>query len=116
MAGKAAGAAKGGIRAWLMPEINDIKVQLAEMRGDIKATNTRIDSFSTDMRGDIKSLNTRIDEMDKRLTENDRRLSEKIDDLDKRLSEKIDDLDKRLDIAQRLAIVEAKVKEQESKR
>ena len=47
MAGKAADAAKGGIRAWLMPEINDIKVQLAEIKGELKATNSRIDSTNT---------------------------------------------------------------------
>ena len=37
MASKVAKAARGGIRSWLMPEINDIKVQLAEIKGEIKS-------------------------------------------------------------------------------
>lgn len=45
MATKAADAARGGIRAWLMPEINDIKVQLAEIRGDIKSLKTEVDGI-----------------------------------------------------------------------
>ena len=45
----------------------------------------------------------RIDAMEKNLSDNDRRLSEKIDDLDKRL-----------DMAQRLAVLEVKIKDQET--
>ena len=60
MASKAARAAKDGIRAWLMPEISDIKLELSEIRGE------------------VKSLHTKVEEMDKRL-------SSKIEDLDNRL-------------------------------
>ena len=89
MATKVAGAAKDGIRAWLMPEINDIKVQLAEIKGDIKATTER-----------IRALDTKIDSVRNEL---------KADIA--RADSRVEDLDKRLDIAQRLAVLEAKVKE-----
>jgi prophage DNA circulation protein len=75
MASKVAGAAKGGMRAWLMPELNDIKVQLAEIKGD------------------IKSLQTQVNEMDKRVTG------------------EIQGVKDSLNIVQRLAVLEAKVKE-----
>jgi prophage DNA circulation protein len=74
MASKVAGAAKGGIRAWLMPELNDIKVQLAEIKGD------------------IKSLQTQVNGMDKRVTG------------------EIQGVKDSLNIVQRLAVLEAKVK------
>jgi prophage DNA circulation protein len=79
MASKVAGAAKGGIRAWLMPELNDIKVQLAEIKGD------------------IKSLQTQVNGMDKRVTG------------------EIQGVKDSLNIVQRLAVLEAKVKERDTK-
>jgi prophage DNA circulation protein len=79
MASKVAGAAKGGMRAWLMPELNDIKVQLAEIKGD------------------IKSLQTQVNEMDKRVTG------------------EIQGVKDSLNIVQRLAVLEAKVKENNTK-
>ena len=58
MASKAAAnAAKGGIRDWLMPEINDIKVQLAKIRGDIKAINARIDSLTSEVKDLRENMN-----------------------------------------------------------
>jgi len=97
----------------LMPEI-------AEIKGELKSINARIDSSNTR----IDSTNTRIDEMDKRLTssidELDRRLTTRIDSLRNELKAdigKVDsrviELDKRLDMAQRLAVVEAKLRERE---
>lgn len=97
MATKVAKAAQGGIKAWLLPEINDIKVQLAEIRGDIKSVNTRVDS-----------LGTRIEEMDKRLTG-------EIRSLDTRLSGEIQGLKESMNVLQRVAILEAKQREFEKK-
>ncbi len=56
------------------------------------------------MAGEIKAVNVRIEALDEKL-------STKIDGVDKRLAAKIDDLDKRLDMAQRLAVLEAKMSE-----
>ena len=58
----------------------------------------------SEMAGEIKVVNVRIDALDEKL-------STKIDEGDKRLAAKIDDLDKRLDMAQRLAVLEAKMSE-----
>lgn len=111
MASKVAKAAQGGIKAWLLPEINDIKVQLAEMRGDVKslttrvdATNERIDSLRNELNADILRVETKIDSSKAEL----KSLVERVDG-------KVEDLDKRLDIAQRLAILEAKQREFEKK-
>lgn len=90
MASKVAGAAKGGRRAWLMPELNDIKVQLAEIKGD------------------IKSLQTQVNEMDKRL-------SSEIREMDKRVTGEIQGVKDSLNIVQRLAVLEAKVKEKDTR-
>lgn len=42
MASKVAKAAQDGLRVWLMAEINDIKLQLAEMRGETKILQTQV--------------------------------------------------------------------------
>ncbi len=81
---KAVGAAKGGIRAWLLPEINDIKVQLAEIKGEIKSTNTRIDS-----------------------------LKDQMENGDEKLAIEIASLRELVNLTQRVTILEAKQKESE---
>lgn len=60
----------------------------------------KMDAFMAEIRGEFKGLNTRIDELDKRLSsrieELDKRLSSRIDDLDTKLSTRISDLDTKL--------------------
>ena len=75
MATKAADVANGGIRAWLMPEINEIKVYLARIEGeistleaevrgvkegDIKALHTEIQSLKDNLRTEIQSVKDRV--------------------------------------------------------
>ncbi|MGI0081118.1 MAG: hypothetical protein ACRECH_16025, partial [Nitrososphaerales archaeon] len=86
-------AAQGGIRAWLMREINEIKVQLAEIRGDAKAVNTKIDGLDEKIDMKVDSLRNEL----------------KADI--QRVDSSVKDLDERLDIVQRLTLVEAKLKE-----
>ncbi len=93
MASKVAKAAQGGIRAWLMREINEIKVQLAEIRGDAKAVNTKIDGMDEKIDMKVDSLRNEL----------------KADI--QRVDSSVKDLDERLDIVQRLTLVEAKLKE-----
>ena len=57
MAGKAADAAKGSIRAWLMPEINEIKVSLAKIEGEISTLRAEVRGVKE---GDIKALHSEI--------------------------------------------------------
>jgi chromosome segregation ATPase len=95
MASKIAEKAPSWLTRILLPEI-------AEIRGELKSLNSRIDSTNVKIDEMDKRVISKIDDLDKRLSENDRRLSEKFDDLDKRL-----------DMAQRLAVVEAKLRERE---
>ncbi len=115
MAGKVAKVAQGGIKAWLLPEINDIKVQLADMRGDVKsltarvdATNERIDSLRNELKSDISGVSSKVDEMDKRL-------SSEIREMDKRLTSEIQGVKDSINIIQRVAVLEAKQREFEKK-
>jgi hypothetical protein len=60
--------------------------QISELKGEVKAINARLD-------GEFKAVHSEI----------------------RRLDEKIDSLDKRMDVVQRLAVVEGKVQELESR-
>ena len=92
------------IQRFLLPELEAIK-------GELKAINTRIDALKTSMEEMDKRLSAKIDELDKRLTT-------KIEELEKRLTTeiravntRIDAFEKRLDVAERLAVIEAKLRE-----
>jgi tetrahydromethanopterin S-methyltransferase subunit G len=115
--------------------------QISELKGEVKVLHTRIDGLGEKIDGAERRLESKIGEADKRLgdkiDEVDKRLCEKIDEVDKRLESKIDDgdkrlesmiagvdmrlgakidgLDKRLDMTQRLAVVEAQLKELRAK-
>ncbi len=75
----------GWLERVLMPQINELK-------GGLKAMNARID-------GEFKSLHSEI-----------ARIDEKIDSVDKRLESKIDALGKRMDVTQRVAVTEEKIR------
>lgn len=111
MATKAAKAAAGGLKAWLMPEINDIKVSLAEMRGDVRSLAARVDA--TNER--IDSTNDRIDSLRNELKSEISLVSSKVDEMDKRLTSEIQGVKDSLNIVQRLSVLEAKQREFERK-
>lgn len=71
----------------------------------------KMDAFMAEIRGEFKGLNTRIDELDKRLSsridELDKRLSSRIDDLDTKLSTRISDLDTKL--STRIDVVDKRI-------
>jgi predicted nuclease with TOPRIM domain len=94
----AAEKAPGFVERLLLPK-------LSEITGELKAINARIDSTNTR----IDATNSKIEEMDKRLTG-------KIEDMDRRLTSEIESLHELVNLAQRMAIVEAKLKEQESRK
>lgn len=62
-----------------------------------------------------KRLTTKIDKVDKRLTakidEMDNRLTNKVEELDRRLTGEIRDLRESVNVMQRIAVLEAQVKE-----
>jgi chromosome segregation ATPase len=90
--------APGWFQRFLAPELSEIK-------GELRAINARIDSLNTK----IDATNTRIDEMD-------RRLGGSIQEMDRRLSSEIQGLRELVNLAQRMTIVEAKLKEQETRK
>ena len=81
----------GWLERVLLPQINDLK-------GDLKAMNARFE-------GEFKSIHSEI-----------QRIDEKIDSNEKRLETKIDALDKRMDVTQRVAIIEEKIRGFEAKK
>jgi len=80
----------GWLERVLMPQMNELK-------GEIKALDAKIE-------GEFKAIHSEI-----------RRVDEKIDLSNKRLEGKIDALDKRMDVTQRVAVIEEKMRELETK-
>jgi len=108
----------------VLPEIRNIVKEevssaLAPVHVELKAINVRIDEMDKRLTGKIEETNERltskVDEMDKRLgteiREMDKRLSNQILEMDKRLSSQINDLRESVNVAQRIAVLEAQVKE-----
>ena len=87
----------GWLERVLLPQLN-------EMKGGVKALDARVGGFDDKVEGEFMAVHSQI-----------KRLDEKIDSNSKRLEEKIDSLDKRMDMAQRIAVIEEKMRELESK-
>jgi hypothetical protein len=82
--------------------------QISELKGEVKVLSTRIDAMD-------ERLSSRIDSLDEKLSSRMDGLDTKMDLVDKKLSSKIDELDKRFDMTQRLAVVEAQLKDLRAK-
>ena len=67
--------------------------QLSEIKGELKAVNGRLDALKGEMQGEFKAINTRIDS----------------------LATEVKDLRESINMAQRLATLEAQVKELSSR-
>ena len=83
------------IQRFLLPELEAIK-------GELRAINARIDALEKEVKSFRNEVNTRFEAINIR-----------IEEFDKRVTSKIGDLEKRLDMAERLAVIEAKLKEHE---
>ena len=57
MASKVAKAAQGGLKAWLLPEINDLKVSLAEIKGEMKSLSESDKRLEAEIQSLKDSLN-----------------------------------------------------------
>jgi len=112
--------------------------QISELKGEFKVVHSEIKRLDQEIVGMGQRLDQKIDALDERLNQKldtmDDRLNQKIDNLDQKLSQRIDSLDEKLtqridgvekrfddfdrkfDVTQRLATVEAKVQELESRR
>jgi chromosome segregation ATPase len=123
MASKLAEKAPGWVTRILLPEI-------AELKGEIKNINTRIDELdkrlSNKIDSSFDSLTSKIDSnsvlLNSKIDSNFDSLTSKIDSLRNelksdisRVDSRVEDLDKRLDIVQRLSVLEAKQREMDSK-
>ena len=130
MASKLAEKAPGWFTRLLLPELGEIKGELkalrAETQSEFKMVNGRIVSLENKMDGKIDSLETkvngRIDSLENKMDGRINSLETKMDaefrivhTEIKSVNEKVEGLDKRLDVVQRLAVLEAKLKEYEAK-
>jgi len=66
------GTLKKAVQLALGPDLDTIKKDLGELKGEVRVINVKIDEMD-------KRLTTRIDEMDRRLTTRIDALSEKVD-------------------------------------
>ncbi len=93
--------------------------QISELKGEVKVLGTRINSLDEKLSSRIDALDerlsSRINSLDEKLSSRMDGLDTKIDLVDEKLSSKIDELDKRFDMTQRLAVVEAQLKELRAK-
>ena len=72
------------LERYLTPQINEIK-------GELKAINTRIDELD-------KRMNVRFDAVNEKMDTNIKRIEDKIDALDDKIDYKINALDDKIDI------------------
>ncbi len=97
--------------------------QISELKGEVKATNARMDGEFKAVHSEFKRLDQRIDGVEQRIDGVgqkidglDQSIGQRIEGVDQRLSQKIEGLEKRMDVVQRLTVVEGKVRELESRR
>jgi uncharacterized coiled-coil DUF342 family protein len=76
----------GWLERVLLPQMNELK-------GEIKALDARVGGFEAKVEGEFKAVHSEI----------------------RRLDEKIGGLDKRMDVTQRVAVVEEKMRELETR-
>ena len=78
--------------------------QMNELKGEIKALDAKLGGLESKVEGEFRAVHSEI-----------RRLDEKANSNSKRLEEKVDALDKRMDVTQRVAVIEEKMRELESR-
>jgi chromosome segregation ATPase len=103
-----ASAAPSWFERFLLPELNALK-------GEIKALSGRIDGLDGKMTGQFEAVQSEVRRLDEKLDSTRAELGERIDSAKSVLSTRIDNLDQKLDVVQRLAVVETKLKEYEAK-
>lgn len=98
----------GWLERVLLPQMNELK-------GEIRALDARLGGFESKVEGEFKSVHSEIRRLDEKTDSSDKRLETKIDALDKKLEIRIDALDKKVDVTQRVAVIEEKMRELETK-
>ena len=83
--------------------------QISELKGEIKAMNAKMDAEFKVVHSELTSLEQKLSQKIENL---DQKLSQRIDGTNRRL----DESDKKLDMVQRVAVLEAKVQELQSKK
>ena len=92
----------GWLERVLLPQISDLK-------GELKAMDAKMDAEFRVVHSELGSLDQKLSQ---RIESLDQKLSQRIDGTNRRL----DDSDKKLDVVQRVAVLEAKVQELQSKK
>ena len=91
------------IQEWIVPELDKIRLENAEIRSTLQLTNKRLDDIQAqliDQSRRIDETNKRIDETNKRIDETNKRIDKVHDDLLARIDEthrRIDHTNARLD-------------------
>ncbi len=83
--------------------------QISELKGELRAMNAKMDAEFRVVHSELGSLDQKLSQ---RIESLDQKLSQRIDGTNRRL----DDSDKKSDMVQRVAVLEAKVQELQSKK
>jgi Skp family chaperone for outer membrane proteins len=83
--------------------------QISELKGELKAMDAKMDAEFRIVHSELGSLDQKLSQ---RIESLDQKLSQRIDGTNRRL----DESDKKLDMVQRVAVLEAKVQELQSKK
>jgi len=99
----------GWLERVLLPQISELKGEVKVIHSDVNSVGQRLDQRIDSL---DEKLSQRIDHLDQKITQGIVGVERRIDVVDKR----VDELRTEMEVTQRLAAVEAKVKELESRR
>ncbi len=108
VAGKAAEKAPSWIERVLLPSLNEIK-------GEIKAVNTRIDALDDKIDTKINALDDKIDSLRNEMLSKFETTDIKIDSLRNEMNVKFDSLENRIPVIEKMAALELKIAELEKR-
>lgn len=92
----------GWIKQVLMPELNEIK-------GELKAINTRIDSLESKMDIKITALDGKIEGLRKEMLSKFENVDIKIDSLRTEMNVRLDSIEKRIPVIEKITALEIKI-------
>ncbi len=92
------------IKQFLMPELNEIKGDIKAIHTRIDSTNERIDSLRNEMNSKFEGLNYRFEKVD-----------ERIDSLRTEMNVRLDSIEKRIPVIEEITALKLKIADIEKK-
>ena len=89
-------AVRAGLQEWILPELNSIRDDNAQIKTILELTNKRLDDINTH----LADQSRRIDETNNRIIETNNRIDDtnnRIDGLRTEMTHRFDDMNKRID-------------------